>query len=322
MKINLEPFNADQFKATYCKSSEQIAERILNCSLETYYDHYIETHYEKLQCINAELLSTIFNDLLDLKWVNSMKSRVKNPYHVVDKLIRKVLTDYKYRNLTIDNYHLFFDDLLGSRLILLYLDDWYNLHEELLEHFPFNNLVWSKGERINTSLKSSTGCIISKPEINIRNGDDETVYFSKIKGSKTIDDYFSMRKGRYYRSIHYSIAYQEYLLEVQVRSVFDEAWSEVDHDVLYPKYINTHDYVDYSKMLNRITGLSNEMASYFKNVIINDNKHGESVTLKCVPDELQQSHLVFNSSKGDNDCQSVNCSVNDIVDDIVKGEII
>lgn len=69
--------------------------------------------------------------------------------------------------------------------------------------------------------------IAERPKVYIRPGDDEHFYVG-ISGIK-----LESERG-YYRSIHYIIKYGGYYIEVQVRSIFEEAWGEVDHDVLYP----------------------------------------------------------------------------------------
>ncbi len=325
MNKEFEKFDVEIFKQKYCKSDDQIAEAesILGRSVVDFYNHYIENHYDKLKELDKQLIATSFKSLLNSPYVNSIKSRVKDPYHLVDKLIRKVIENVEYRNIDIDNYHLYFDDLLGFRLILLYMDDWCELHNLILNQYAFDNKNFvKKEERIKKFSDSTDSFFISLPEINIRNGDDEVIYTSKFPESS--DKYFKVKRGRYYRSIHYSIFHKGYCFEIQVRSVFDEAWSEIDHDMLYPINLNNEELINYSKMLNRITGVSNEMASYFKNVIGTKfvSASGNSVaTLHSVPNELERSHIEHNKLKGfDTPNEYAELSVNNIIDEIVKGE--
>lgn len=325
MNKEFEKFNVEIFKQKYCKSDEQIAEAqsILERPVEDFYNHYIETHYGKLKELDKQLIATTFKSFLNSPCVNSIKSRVKDPYHLIDKLIRKTIENVEYRNINIDNYHLYLDDLLGFRLILLYMDDWCELHNLILKQYAFDskNFV-KKEERIEKFSNNTEPFFIALPEINIRNGDDEVIYTSKF--TKSNDKNFKVKKGRYYRSIHYSIFHTGYCFEIQVRSVFDEAWSEIDHDMLYPINLHNEEFINYSKMLNRITGISNEMASYFKNVIgtkfVNDSGI-PMATLRSVPNELEHSHIEHNKLKDfEMPDEYTELSVNNIIDEIVKGE--
>lgn len=36
-----------------------------------------------------------------------------------------------------------------------------------------------------------------------------------------------------YRSIHYTVSYQGVYIEIQVRTIYDEAWSDCDHNYVY-----------------------------------------------------------------------------------------
>lgn len=319
-------YDFEFFKKEFCKSDEQIkeAENVLGCSLECFFNHYLENHYERLVKIDKQLLSTTFNDFLSIRCVNSIKSRVKDPYHLLDKLVRKVLKKAEYKDINLDNYHLYFDDLLGFRLILLYNEDWYDLHKEILNHYSGDKERFvDKNKRIYLDT-STEPFIISTPEINIRNGDDDGIYKSVIATSSGCKPL--IKSGRYYRSIHYSVFYHGYCFEIQVRSVFDEAWSEVDHNLLYPSNLDNVNFINYSKMINRITGLSNEMSSYFKNVICNGYASTQvsstTATLKTVPDELEQTYISHNEIISADKDKKNDSSAHDILDDILKGETI
>ena len=67
-----------------------------------------------------------------------------------------------------------------------------------------------------------------------------------------------------YRSLHYIIKYKGYYVEIQGRTLFEEGWGEVDHDIVY-KYAEDDEMLqDYSKLPNRLSGLADEMSSYFR----------------------------------------------------------
>lgn len=53
-------------------------------------------------------------------------------------------------------------------------------------------------------------------------------------------------------------------MEIQGRTLFEEGWGEIDHDIVYPHNQDDEMLIEYSKMLNRLSGLADEMSSYFR----------------------------------------------------------
>ena len=69
-----------------------------------------------------------------------------------------------------------------------------------------------------------------------------------------------------YHSQHYIIKYKGYYVEIQGRTLFEEGWSEIDHDIVYKEAEDDEMLRDYSKLLNRLSGLADEMSSYFRRI--------------------------------------------------------
>lgn len=71
-----------------------------------------------------------------------------------------------------------------------------------------------------------------------------------------------------YRSIHYLVrsqpAKQEYIAEIQVRTIFEEGWSEIDHQIRYPYDIENSILGQFLVMFNRLAGSADEMGSFVK----------------------------------------------------------
>lgn len=297
-------FKEELLSSDYNISLENIehAKHLLGIdSFEIYYNHYIENHYDNLMKLKDELFLKIFSDISNNKYVNSIKSRVKDPYHVVAKIVKKINKKSEYAKLTLDNYHLMVDDLLGFKIIMLYSDDWSKIHEILNHHLTIDPAKFTKTKSDFVSAVKSLTIkdmeVFKKVEVKLRKGDND-IYSPFYK-----DDFnkvFDKQEGQYYRSIHYSVFYQKYCFEIQVRSIYDEAWGEIDHNLIYPYYLNDEEMVDYSKMLNRLAGISNEMAVYFKNVIFpQKDKNHALPTLNSVPDELALEHIKFNIANED-----------------------
>ena len=67
-----------------------------------------------------------------------------------------------------------------------------------------------------------------------------------------------------YRSLHYIVKYKGHYIEIQGRTLFEEGWGEVDHDIVYKDAEDNEMLRDYSRLLNRLSGLADEMSSYFR----------------------------------------------------------
>ena len=67
-----------------------------------------------------------------------------------------------------------------------------------------------------------------------------------------------------YRSLHYIVKYKGQYIEIQGRTLFEEGWGEVDHDIVYKNAEEDEMLRDYSRLLNRLSGLADEMSSYFR----------------------------------------------------------
>ena len=78
------------------------------------------------------------------------------------------------------------------------------------------------------------------------------------------DTEIEIKSGGIYRSLHYIIKYKGYYVEIQGRTLFEEGWSEIDHDIVYPYYQDDEMLNDFSKLLNRLSGMADEMSSYFR----------------------------------------------------------
>lgn len=98
--------------------------------------------------------------------------------------------------------------------------------------------------------------IAERPKAHIRNGDAREI-FDKLLPPDCVMD------GKVYRSVHYIIKYKGVYLEIQVRTLFEEGWGEVDHAIVYPYYQNDQILKKYTELLNRLSGLADEMSSFF-----------------------------------------------------------
>ena len=185
----------------------------------------------------------LFKKVINFSNVHSCKYRVKDPEHLIEKIIRKNIQGEEPIN--IENYREKFHDLIGLRAIHLYKEDW-----EIINNQIYNK--WSNN-------------LIGRPYAYIRKGDSDE-FISKFKG---IEGKGEVRVHKFgYRSIHYIIAithdHKKYYCELQVRTIFEEGWSEIDHDIKYPYNLDNPLYGEYLGILNRLAGASDEMATMLK----------------------------------------------------------
>lgn len=195
--------------------------------------------------------------------IHSYNGRVKDPYHLIEKIVRKRHThDKKYADMTVADYYKYITDLIGCRILLVYKESWKEVHDYLVSVFPNNPINYIDDERYAASYDGISADIKSPfmaecPVVYTREGDNEDIY---IKAKDVI-----IKRPGYYRSVHYIVRYGEYYIEIQVRTLFEEAWGEVDHERLYPLYKDNQNLVDFSAILNRTAGLGDELSTYFKN---------------------------------------------------------
>jgi len=195
------------------------------------------------------------------KKIHSVKSRVKESDRLIEKIIRKTPgRKEKYGSefqFSIENYKEEINDLIGVRAIHIFKEDWEDIHN-------FINSTWK----------------VIEITANVREGDD-TKRFDELNIQT-----HSRKSG--YRSVHYLIEFfptsQKVIAEIQVRTIFEEGYGEIDHQLRY-----THNEIPEVLALNlllfnRIAGSSDEMASLInllnKNLTEMEEKYEKIIELK------------------------------------------
>ena len=142
--------------------------------------------------------------------LHSLKSRIKEEDHLKDKLNRKWNNG---EEVTIDNFFQEINDLGGVRVLHLHLDQFPFIHTEIMKNVDKYH-EWTLSE---------------KPKAYIWDKEKEAVY--KDLGIEVHSEESN------YTSIHYVVKpNHESLLtcEIQVRTLFEEIWGEIDHTINYP----------------------------------------------------------------------------------------
>lgn len=247
-----ERFNLTEKDFNACSISDEVLARI--------YRDYQDSRYDRLKELKNSFINDFILPALDDPnvHIHSFASRVKAPDHVIEKLVRKCSTNaQKYVGINETNYYKYLTDVIGVRVLLVYKKDWEAVNDYLLGRFKNDPTHYINTNKYVDSYDKDTAeeCLVEKPKAYLRLGDGDPNDYGN--GFEVVTD-------GYYRSLHYIVKYGEYCVEIQVRTLFEEAWGEVDHDVLYPYHKNDDILVGYSRLINRAAGMSDEMSTYLK----------------------------------------------------------
>lgn len=189
--------------------------------------------------------------------IHSIRTRVKDAEHLIVKIIRKRQENFrKYQNLTRDNYEKFLTDLIGIRCFILFKSDWQKFHSYIEEKIEDNPEFYVKDCIEDFDNDCTHTYMAEMPKVHIRTGDSKTIYEKLLQPD-------AIKSKKIYRSAHYIIKYHGVYIEIQVRTLFEEGWGEVDHYMVYPYYQEDPLFQEYTGLLNRLTGLADEMSSFF-----------------------------------------------------------
>lgn len=180
-------------------------------------DHIIELYKEKLfeyeQFLPSVLAFFERHRILNRKpfpIIHSIKSRFKDPEHLRQKLVRKLKSG---KEITTENLFTEITDFIGVRVLHLYQDQFIEINEAIQE-------------------KISSGDWIFVEQPKAMTWDPESVEFYRGLGIET-----ELRET-FYTSIHYLVKPNNpsavVCCEIQVRTLFEEIWGEIDHTINYP----------------------------------------------------------------------------------------
>lgn len=167
--------------------------------------------------------------------LHSIKYRLKDPEHLRDKLYRKwqdehpILPENMFDRIT---------DLAGIRLLHLYQQQFPFIHREILNQ-----------------VEAGEWCF-AEPPIAYTWDPESTAFFSNLKIECKIRD-------TYYTSIHYLIKPNETSFvrcEIQVRTLFEEIWGEIDHFMNYPQQTDSVACREQLRVLGKLASTGTRLA--------------------------------------------------------------
>ena len=197
----------------------------------------IADHYASKKEGFDKIAREYFAQVMEFKPVHSVRYRLKDPDHLIEKIIRKTADDAKV--ISVDNYLEEITDIIGIRALHVYKNDFLLLHQQICKKYKKH--------------------FCESVHIKLRQGDDKSIFNPILKDDPKFEE------NNTYRSIHYVINHlDEVRVEIQTRTVFEEGWSEVDHKSLYKKN-NENELVRFaSSILSRLSGTCDELAELIK----------------------------------------------------------
>lgn len=184
--------------------------------------------------------------------IHSIKSRLKDPEHLADKLQRK---HDKGTVITKDNILTSITDFIGVRVLHLYQDQFEPIHSA-----------------INEKVINGDWIFVEEPKAFT--WDPESVqFYQRLNIQTEVRDTF-------YTSIHYLIKpnnQNSICCEIQVRTLFEEIWGEIDHTINYPHATDSLACKEQLRVLQKLVSTGTRLAdSIFRT--FNDHNVNKNAT--------------------------------------------
>lgn len=167
-------------------------------------------------------------------YVHSVKSRLKDPDHLKEKIVRKWKAEDA---ISVENLYSKITDFAGVRVLLL--------HQK-----QFSGI---KGA-IDWRIKNGEWVLVEPPKAYTWDPEAQS-YFESL-GLKTD------MKESFYTSVHYLVKQYEgsaICCEIQIRTLFEEIWGEVDHTINYPEKTDKETCRDQILVLAKLIGAGSRL---------------------------------------------------------------
>jgi ppGpp synthetase/RelA/SpoT-type nucleotidyltranferase len=199
---------------------------------------YLEKQFEYEQFLASVLVFFQKHPLLNkspLPIIHSIKSRLKDPSHLADKLQRKLKIG---KVITKDNIFTEITDFIGVRVLHLHQDQFSEINSA-----------------INTKIANGDWLFVEQPKAFT--WDPESVEFYKKQNVLT------ELRDTYYTSIHYLVKpnnQNSICCEIQVRTLFEEIWGEIDHSINYPNPTDSFPCKEQLRVLSKLVSTGTRLA--------------------------------------------------------------
>lgn len=231
------------------KSSTQLAQAKKRSKIKEKEIQKLVDIYRKHKKLYELFLKSVESDFLSDPSLNSgiptiihsTRSRLKDDDHLANKIHRKCAEG---REINESNLFSSITDIAGLRVLHLYQNQFSHIHSFI------NSKISSKGWKL-----------LEKPIAYT--WDPDSVSYFKNFGLKTAV------KASYYTSVHYIVAPantgMDVSCEIQVRTLFEEVWGEIDHSINYPQPTQILANIEQLRVLSRLVSTGSRLAdSIFK----------------------------------------------------------
>lgn len=222
-----------------------------------------ENERHNIEIFRNQLVTSFMESPQLAPLLHSVKSRLKDPEHLKEKLFRKIRqakdagTDF---DITPENLLEKVNDLAGIRILHLYTRQIRDIDSALTAIFEEQRYALREGPFART-------------------WDDEYRTYFQSCGIET------QESPTMYTSVHYVVDSASRTLvtcEIQVRTLMEEVWGEVDHSINYPKPVDIFACSEQLKVLARATSSATRLVdSIF--LTLEDSRRAEPGTSKPKP---------------------------------------
>lgn len=199
---------------------------------------YVDKQFEYEQFLASVLVFFQKHPILNrqpLPVIHSLKSRLKDPTHLADKLERKRV---KGQIITKDNILTEITDFIGVRVLHLHQDQFAIIHSEIKQKVDDGDWLFLEPPKAYT-------------------WDPESVQFYHTHQIET------ELRDTFYTSIHYLIKPNNknpICCEIQVRTLFEEIWGEIDHTINYPHKTDSVACKEQLRVLSKLVSTGTRLA--------------------------------------------------------------
>jgi ppGpp synthetase/RelA/SpoT-type nucleotidyltranferase len=226
-------------------------EEQLGALLDLYSRSHGALEYFRRNVTDFFLTSDVLNGAVSgLPIVHSVKSRLKNPEHLRRKVERKWVDGV----IDADNFFERITDLIGVRVLHVHSSQFRHIHAAITAHVSGG--YWA----------------LHEPPVAY-SWDPESVAFFEGLGIR------AERKESQYTSVHYVVRSHPtspYACEIQVRTLFEEIWGEIDHALNYPDECKFAPCVEQLRVLAKLTATGTRLADsiFTTNETMNESSRG------------------------------------------------
>lgn len=258
--------------------------------LSDIYNAYLQ---EMPQCRALE--NYFLECLKDVDNVHSVITRLKDPEHVIEAIIRNKIKNKKLE-INNKNYREVVTDLIKVKVLHLFKEDWESIHEYIIDKWTLR----------------------VKPLAYVREGDEKALLDRMRERGCDIQLHNSG-----YRSINYqaisSLDNKTNYVEIQVRTLFEEAWSDIDHIIRDSHDMDSQLLLQYLSHFHQIAGMADEMGSFLqKHLKDNQKKLTAAPEIQAEEPKLESTDKGKTSSDSDVVQPAVKEAINPTVDSLAS----